>query len=139
MTTAQQRHQAALHRIEQQIGHLRTATLGPWEQATESDGARAGRDTVIRAGRLRVLTVGQTRPHHTDRAEVNVALVVELRNNANAQLEGRLRILERHAPHPDTPHWCTHCTQAASGSWGDGWPRPWPCPDWTDAACEDTP
>lgn len=128
--TAQQRHQAAIHRIEQQICHLRTATLGPWEQATESDGARAGRDTVIRAGRLRVLTVGQTRPHHTDRAEVNVALVVELRNNANAQLEGRMRILERHAPMHGVDR-CDRCSYYR--------PTAWPCADWTDAACEDTP
>lgn len=45
----------------------------PWTVATEIDGYRQGRATVVKAGDRRVLTVGQTRPHHDATAEANVA------------------------------------------------------------------
>lgn len=45
----------------------------PWVVATEIDGVRAGRDTVVKSDGKRVFTVDQTRPHHDKTAEANVA------------------------------------------------------------------
>jgi hypothetical protein len=45
----------------------------PWTVATEIDGHRAGRNTVVKSDGKRVFTVDQTRPHHDTTAEANVA------------------------------------------------------------------
>ena len=45
----------------------------PWTVATEIDGVRAGRNTVVKSDGKRVFTVDQTRPHHNTTAEANVA------------------------------------------------------------------
>jgi hypothetical protein len=55
------------------------ATDGPWAAGHECDGVLAERRTVVRADGKRVVTVGQTRPHHHGpEAEVNVAYIATM-------------------------------------------------------------
>ena len=53
---------------------LKAATPGPWEISVEIDGVYAGKHTVIKACGTRIVTVDQTRPHHWNAAEANIAL-----------------------------------------------------------------
>ncbi|AIY32515.1 hypothetical protein PBI_LUCKY2013_154 [Mycobacterium phage Lucky2013] len=79
---------------------LEGVTEGPWEVAEEIDGWRAGRPTVIRARNpnpgweyLRVVTVGQTRPHFgtmrgtKGQDEANVAFIAAARSLVPELLE----------------------------------------------------
>lgn len=59
-------------RLDEDEQVARAATPGPWTQDEEVDGWRAGRQTVVRADRFRVVTVDQTRQHHPA-GEENVA------------------------------------------------------------------
>jgi hypothetical protein len=75
-------------------------TPGPWEARTEIDGWRAGRDTVVWAHDKRVLTVGQTRPHHDHEAEANAAFTAAARTlvpSLLAEVERLREALERRA------------------------------------------
>ncbi|AXF51646.1 hypothetical protein CONSTELLA_156 [Mycobacterium phage Constella] len=90
-------HLELISRAEQS---LEGVTEGPWEVAEEIDGWRAGRPTVIRARNpnpgweyLRVVTVGQTRPHFgtmrgtKGQDEANVAFIAAARSLVPELLE----------------------------------------------------
>jgi hypothetical protein len=56
------------------------ATPGPWRTDVEIDGVHAGSRTVVRAGvgyRSRVVSVGQTRPHHS-KGEASAAYIATM-------------------------------------------------------------
>jgi hypothetical protein len=72
--------------------------------------------------------------HALDRLDRQISLA-RLADDLPA-LQVRRRIVARHSPHPDHPYWCVRCSHSPN-SWG--WAEDWPCPDWTDAACETTP
>ncbi|AEK09611.1 hypothetical protein LITTLEE_166 [Mycobacterium phage LittleE] len=100
-----------ISRAEQSLGGV---TEGPWEVAEEIDGWRAGRPTVIRARNpnpgweyLRVVSVGQTRPHFgrmrgtEGQDEANVAFIATARSlvpellEALKEAQDRIAFLER--------------------------------------------
>lgn len=47
------------------------ATPGPWEVGTEVDGVYAGKRTVVRTPKTRLMTLDQTRPHDWKHGEAN--------------------------------------------------------------------
>ena len=67
------------------------ATRGPWQTATEIDGWRAGRRTVVRGPGSRVVTVGQTRTHHSE-GEENVAYIATMHPGVGLALADWLQL-----------------------------------------------
>lgn len=70
--------------IERARAALKGITPGPWTRGREIDGVNAGRWTVVfapfdGAGSVakRVVTVDQTRKHHTAAAEANIAFIAD--------------------------------------------------------------
>lgn len=64
------------------------ATPGKWGTSVEIDGYMAGKRSVVQKPHgLRITTVGQTRPHDLDHAEVNAALIAAMRNAIGPLLE----------------------------------------------------
>jgi hypothetical protein len=80
--------------IEEIRARLDATTNEPWTVAAEIDGVRAGRNTVVHAHGKRVVTVGQTRPHHDREAEANVAFIATARQDVPALLAEIERLRE---------------------------------------------
>lgn len=67
--------------LEEIRSRAEAATTPPWVVASEIDGFRAGRETVVKADGRRVVTVDQTRPHYDSEAEANVAFIASARSD----------------------------------------------------------
>jgi hypothetical protein len=59
----------------------------PWTIGRELDGLLAGQHTTVKAGDRRIVTVGQTRPHHRTTAEANVEFIAHARQDVPALLD----------------------------------------------------
>jgi len=76
----------------QKIREVHAATTQiSWITRHEIDGMHAGKRTVVASGNRRVVTVDQTRRHHTDKAEANVRFIAD----AHADVPWLLDVVER--------------------------------------------
>lgn len=105
-------------------------TAAPWVAGREVDGVNAGRDTVVRAGGRRIVTVHQARPHHQADAEANVAFIAAAPTLV-ADLLARLELAEARTGWRDAvqqyTQWqpgdpCCVCSSTETGLDEDGVP-----------------